>query len=417
MWLLIGVVFSVEVAADDPSAGANGIRQVESKHLTLYTDLPPDEEVDALPEIFDQAFPQWCAYFGIDEKQHAAWHVRAHLIKSRERFEAAGLLPPGGQSFKSGYAAKDALWILEQPTTYYRRHLLLHEGTHAFMLALVGDVGPPWYAEGVAELLATHRYDDGKLTLNHFPVEPGDVLKWGRIEMVAADYAARRAKTLPKVFAYDPRTDGENEWYAWVWAAAAFLDGHPRYQSRFRELPKLVREADFTEQGLRTFGNDWNRVSEDWQLFVANLDYGYDFSRMEIDTTPGKPLAAGGATATVAADRGWQSSAVRLEAGKTYRLTASGRYQVAKEPRIWWCEPGGVTIRYYRARPLGILLAAVRADEPTSNESSGLIRPLVVGLETTFTAPRDGTLYLRINDSAGSLADNEGSLTVEIVAK
>jgi hypothetical protein len=416
IWLIVHLVCATDAAAEPP-AGANGIRQVAAKHVTLYTDLPADEEVDALPRVFDQAFPQWCAYFGVDKTQRAAWHVRAHLIKSRERFEAAGLLPPGGQAFKSGFATSEAVWILEQPTAYYRRHLLLHEGTHAFMLALVGDVGQPWYAEGVAELLATHRLDDGHLKLNYFPTEPGEVLKWGRIEIVAADYAARRAKTLHKVFAYNPRTDGENEWYGWAWATATFFDGHPRYRERFRQLPKHVREADFTDQVMRAYGDDWARVSEDWQLFVANLDYGYDSARMEIDFAPGKPLPDGGASATVAADRGWQTSGVRLEAGKPYRLAAGGRYQVAKEPRIWWCEPGGVTIRYYRSRPLGILLAAVRSDEPNANEPSGLIRPIVVGLGTTLTAPRDGTLYFRINDSAGGLADNEGSLTVEMVAK
>ena len=47
------------LAADPPAA--SGIRQIRSKHLTLHTDLPPGPEVDALGEVFDQAFPQWCA--------------------------------------------------------------------------------------------------------------------------------------------------------------------------------------------------------------------------------------------------------------------------------------------------------------------------------------------------------------------
>jgi hypothetical protein len=74
-----------------------------------------------------------------------------------------------------------------------------------------------------------------------------------------------------------------------------------------------------------------------------------------------------------------------------------------------------VTIRYYRSLPLGILLAAVRADDAGPNEPSGLLKPLVVGLESTFTAVSAGTLFFRINDSAGSLADNAGSLAVEIM--
>ena len=56
-----------------------------------------------------------------------------------------------------------------------------------------------------------------------------------------------------------------------------------------------------------------------WQAFVATLDYGYDFDRMAIDFRRGKPLA-GPLTVEIAADRGWQSSGVRLEAGKSYQL-------------------------------------------------------------------------------------------------
>jgi hypothetical protein len=265
--------------------------------------------------------------------------------------------------------------------------------------------------------LATHSLVDGRLTLNYFPRNRDEVSKWGRIEIVQTDYAARRAKALPKVFTYNPRVDAENEWYGWSWAAAAFLDNHPRYRARFRQLPKLVTRPNFHDEVQRTFAGDWPRAQDDWRLFVANLDYGYDFARMEIEVKAAQPLDADSTRAAVAADRGWQSSGIRLEAGRKYQLRASGRYQVAKEPRVWWCEPGGVTIRYYRGLPLGILLAAVRDDDGREKSTLGLLNPIVVGLETTLVAPRSGTLYLRINDSAGSLADNAGSLEVEIAPR
>ena len=44
------------------------------------------------------------------------------------------------------------LWLHDQPTAYYRRHLLLHEGTHVFMASFLGGCGPGWYMEGTAEL-------------------------------------------------------------------------------------------------------------------------------------------------------------------------------------------------------------------------------------------------------------------------
>ena len=46
---------------------------------------------------------------------------------------------------------------------------------------------------------------------------------------------------------------------------------------------------------------------------------------------------------TIAADRGWQSSGVWLEAGKTYRMTARGRYQIAVEKSADVERPGRVS--------------------------------------------------------------------------
>ena len=189
-WALSGNVAGQDV--DRPGA----IRRLTSTHLTLYTDLPSSPEVDALPQLFDQAFPQWCAYFGIDPAQHANWRVRGYLMCSREAFAAAGFIPGNLPDFASGYSISDSIWCLDQSSEYYRRHLLLHEGTHAFMHSLVGGVGPAWYAEGMAELLATHLLVDGKLKLNYFPTVRVEVSKWGRIEIVQTDYAVRKAKTL-----------------------------------------------------------------------------------------------------------------------------------------------------------------------------------------------------------------------------
>jgi len=116
----------------------------------------------------------------------------------------------------------------------------------------------------------------------------------------------------------------------------------------------------------------------------------------------------------VAADRGWQSSGARLEAGRRYSLVAKGRCQLADQPKTWWSEPGGVTIEYYHGQPLGILLAAVRPDDQDPRQSTPLVKPIVVGLTTAIEPSQSGTLFLRINDSAGKLADNAGSLQVKI---
>jgi hypothetical protein len=436
--LLLTLIALVPIAAaaappiDDARVAAAGIRILPGKRLTLYTDLA-GEEIDRLPAVFEQAFPQWCKYFGVKESDHADWHVTGCLMKDKARFAAAGLVPGDLPPFEHGYSTGKTLWLYEQPSDFYRRELLLHEGTHCFMFTLLGDCGPPWYMEGLAEYLGTHRLADGRLTLGYMPRSRDEAPQWGRVRIIQDAVAQRRALKLKAVTEFSKTAHRETGPYAWCWAAVTLLDRHPRYRDRFHQLLRFVREPDFNERFYRLFEPDWQELCEEWQLMVANMEYGYDVERSAVDFTPGKIEAGPEArTITIAADRGWQNTGLRLEAGKTYRLTASGRYQVAKSsplplgegqgvraaesksPQTWWSEPGGVSIRYYQNRPLGILLAAVRPDHPPANSTTALIRPTVVGLGTTFSPSETGTLFLKINDSPGELDDNAGELKVEV---
>jgi hypothetical protein len=398
---------------DDARAKAHGIRKLEGRHLTLFTDLPIDPEVERLPELFDQAAPQWCSYFNLAEEKVDAWRVRGHLMKEKERFLASGLLPDELPDFVNGYSSSlNELWWYDQPSVYYRRHLMLHEGTHAFIFNTFGTCGPPWYKEGMAELLGTHALDDGKLRLGVFPSHPEDVRSWGRVHLVRNAVAARRLLPLSEVMQYGSQAHLETEPYGWCWAATAFLDGHPRYRERFRKLPAELRGKDFDRRVLAVFADDWRELNEEWQVFADGIEYGYDLARNSVEFNPGHPLPDDGKEVTVGADRGWQSSGVRLETGITYRIAATGRYQLAAGPPVWWCEPNGVTIRYWHGRPLGQLLAAVRYDDPEA--TNGLLHPIVAGLGTELTPERSGTLYLRVNDSPAELADNVGTLEVAV---
>lgn len=404
------------VEVDEARAAALGIRKLTGKRLTLFTDLAPDEEIDVLPLVFDQAFPQWCEYFGVDPSDHPDWNVTGFLIDHEETFRQAGLMPESLPPFKHGFSWNYDLWLYEQPSAYYRRHLLLHEGTHSFMNTILRGCGPPWYMEGMAELLGTHLWHEGRLKLNYMPDSREDVPMWGRVKIIKDDYAANRAKSFQGVLDYRPRANLHTEPYAWCWAAAALLDGDPRYRERFRQLSRLVLKPDFNARFRRLMGDDWDALAEQWQVFIADMEYGYDVARAAVDLTPGQALPEAGASVRVEAARGWQTSGLRVEGGVTYRVRASGRYQVAQQPQIWWCEPGGVSIRYYKGRPLGMLLAAVCASPARPEEPSGLLRPVGIGLGATLTPTHSGTLFLRINDSAAELADNAGTLTVHVKA-
>lgn len=398
---------------DDAAVAAEGIRKLSGRWVTLYTDLPAAKEIDDLPALFDAAVPQYCRYFGIDEASLGPWRATACVMKDRERFVRANLLPPEIPAFQFGYARNYDLWLDDQPSDYYRRHLLLHEGVHCFMNTQLGACGPPWFMEGTAELLATHHWDGRALSLGVVPRHKEDVPMWGRIKIIRDELAAKRGKRIDAVLDLRPTAYLENDAYAWSWALAVLLDHHPRYQARFRQMQKHVLDKQFNEKFRQAFADDWAELAEHWQLFVMTLEYGHDAARDSATFAAGKPPAPG-ATCEVAADRGWQSSGWAVEAGKSYTLRASGRYQVAAEPKPWPCEPGGVTIRYYQGRPLGMLLMGIRPDAPATGLSA-LLRPsLEVGLGCTFTAERSGTLYFKINELPSEWADNAGSLQVEI---
>jgi hypothetical protein len=158
------------------------------------------------------------------------------------------------------------------------------------------------------------------------------------------------------------------------------------------------------------FRRDRAQLEAEWPAFVATLDHGYDFERMAINFERGQPLGSTPHTVTIDAGRGWQSSGAWLEAGKSYRVTATGRYEIANDGEPWPCEPGGVTIDYHAGRPLGMLLGAI--DGRTGDAT--LAEPFGIGLETVISPTADGTLYLRVNDSPAQLNDNRGTLSVTI---
>lgn len=408
-------------SVDNGRVAAAGIRKLSGRHLVLYTDLPSQPEIDSLPALFDAAVPLWAEYFRINMRETADWQVRGFLIRDRVKFQALGLLP-ADRELVHGYATGSDIWVLDQPTDYYRRHLLLHEGTHAFMTRFLGGCGPGWYSEGMAELLGTHRKGAGgeensSLQVGIMPQNREEVPMLGRVKLVRDALAADHLRTLPAILTIDNRTEQlDSETYAWCWAAAKFLDAHPRYQARFRKLQRQVQKSDFNQRVRRAFSADWNELLAEWQAYIAALDYGYDFERMAIDFERGTPLAGRPRQVDIAADRGWQSSGVWLEAGKSYEVTARGRYQIALQKtdgadRPWPCEPGGVTIEYHDGRPLGMLLGAIVPDD--GNEAT-FGEPLAIGLGAKLKPEVSGTLYLRVNESAARLGDNRGRLTITI---
>jgi hypothetical protein len=399
-------------------AAALGVRELIGKHLHLWTDVPSSPAVDELPQVFDAAIGPWCDYCDMSPNKADSWQVQGYLIHDRSKFAALGVLPDQRRDYVNGYAVGNQMWLDEQPSDYYRRHLLLHEGTHAFMLAHLGSAGPGWFMEGIAEMLATHRWKDGQLELGIFPASKAEVPMWGRIRILREAVAAGRPLVLGEVLAIDNRRVLGVDSYAWCWALCEFLDSHPRHGPQFRKLLNLVRRSDFNDRFRRLFHGDWDELETEWEAFVAAVDYGYDTQRMAMKFAEPVPVDQP-ATTLIATDRGWQAAPWLLRGGHRYTLSATGRYVIARDSEPWPCESNGVTIHYHAGHPLGMLLGVLRSDQPEGKvpAEDSFAKPQAIGLQAILSPHEDSILYLRVNDSPAELVDNEGGVQVEIVSE
>jgi len=405
---------------------AVGIRTYESKRLRLHTDIDPQAARELLPCI-DAVYDAWVDYFGPlpPNREGTEYQVTGYVMKDQTLFRAAELLPEDLPQFLHGRHRGAEFWLNEQESAYYRRHLLIHEATHCFMTALPDVQAPAWYMEGMAELFGAHRFGpDGRIEFRVMPDAEEGFSGFGRVRMVRADVSAGRLLSLDEIDALVPGDFLENSNYGWSWALCKFLDAHPRYRDRFRALGRLTTGTQFAAKLGESYRADLDDLATEWTLFAANLQFGFDFERAAIDFRAGTP-PANDETAVpleVKSDRGWQSSGVLVEQGREYEVSAAGQVTLAPKPVPWISEPQGVSIFYSEGRPIGQLLGAIRIESPAEAapvegarlRARSMLDVLVIGRSARFTAPVTGTLYLRVNDFWRSLADNEGTYSVEI---
>ena len=261
------------------------------------------------------------------------------------------------------------------------------------------------------------------------PQAASDVEQLGRIEAIRRLRAAGEMPGLDDVFAAEGSAHGDMALYASSWAAAAMLSLHPRYVEAFVATEREGLERDFSTRLTRSPGWDAAKAARDFDAFTDDVDYGYDFSRSAIDWAEGKPFDGSRAARRVVevdAARGWQNSGLRLTRGQRYTVRAQGRAKVGQASACHQeasacqleTEPDGISIDWYRGRPLGRLLAAQWADSPGGPEAAQGPRPrfLIVaeGAAGDFVAPVDGPLFFKLNEPPGDLADNVGGFSAEI---
>ncbi|GIX00858.1 MAG: hypothetical protein KatS3mg111_4190 [Pirellulaceae bacterium] len=419
---MVGVLMLVAtnpwaVYAQSSPADPSEFLQVEGAHIRLITDLPHEAEAHELVQCFDLAVEHWRNRFQVPPSQVGQWKCTACIMLERQRFEQAGLISTSIPEFPYGFQYGDQLWVSEQPSAYYRRHLLLHEGTHWFMWRKYGTVGPPWLMEGMAEWLATHRWDPRgpTLDLGIIPHTKNEVPYWGRVKLIQDQLVDGQAPSLETVLRYDTSAHRRVEAYAWSWAAVLFFAHHPQTRGAFERLlrDELPPGTASTRQLFRQLQPRWPELRAAWSAWVTELDYGADLSRMAISLAPCPPLTTAQRT-TIDAAGGWQSAGCCVAAETMVEIVAEGQFTLADAPRPWWATPDGVTLEYYRGQPLGKLLLVVLGpidQEPAVTER---LRIIPVGGRATVKLERGGELFFRLNEATGDLSDNRGTITIDI---
>ena len=172
-------------------------------------------------------------------------------MQNKERFQQAGYWDPALPDFINGYALGQRLWLFDQTSPYYRRHLLLHEGVHALMHSLFGAAGPPWYAEAWP---SCWQRTTGRTASSRFPISPAIRTRCnsaGGSSLSAPDLAAGRPLSVAEVFALTVGRICASRPMPGTGRLAALLDGNPRFRDRFRQAP----DCSATATSTRGFAN------------------------------------------------------------------------------------------------------------------------------------------------------------------
>ncbi|MFN5469127.1 MAG: hypothetical protein ACK5ZC_18225 [Pirellulaceae bacterium] len=394
-----------------------GLREVNSAHLRMITDLPPDPEIDELPEIFDQAIPQWFDGFAITPAPLPKEKLKLLLFRDRAKMEQMGLIDASLPPFPNGYQRGPIMYVAEPPSAYYRRHLVLHEGTHWFMETFLGGYGPPWIAEGLAERWATHRWDRKQLQMKTIPENRDEYPYWGRFRFIREQLAAGKAPSLESIMRFSERSAMEVEMYAWSWSAVCFFDSQPALQQSLTDaLKENPRDGmGFNRRIFQNLRDRWPWVRMQWEGMLDRFDYGFDLQQdspailQNLPTPQTLPV-----TLKIAAGTGWQATGVRMEEGQRVTIRAVGRVQLGETTRSWWSEPQGVTLRYTRSNPLGSLIATVAPFHDTEPKQTMTWQHQRVGKQAELEATAGGELLLEINELPSGRKDNQGEYVVTI---
>lgn len=394
------------------------LQQLRGKFIEIVTDIPLDSDVQQWPLVVDAAIPIFCRFWQVDPQQVEGWQVKAFVMSAKEPFRRRGLIPEAVPDFPHGFQFGDQVFLLNQPSSYYTRHLLLHEVVHALAFHLFGGAGPPWFMEGTAEYLATHRWTGQSLQVGVIPDRKETFPYWGRFKMIDKRRNENQALSLMGVLRFNQGADRFVEPYAWTWAAMQLFNAYPEYRQHVIASGALGNDmsVEFTKRFYQSMGTDWQTAQSRWRVLIDDFNYGFDWTtnRLAIDLQnpywneqPSK--------LEVVASRGWQSTGLIFKGGTRLRIAATGTITLGQEPRPWISTPEGITFKYHRGLPIGKLIATWLPIDPGKQQTVDPLAIIEIDDGTILSTPVDSWLLLKVNENPAELSDNDGNYEVRLI--
>jgi len=410
-------------ALDREKLLAEGLRVVESKHLVLVTDLPADAVTD-FPLLADALFATLERRLGklVPDVGGRIFQVTGFLMDAPERFDRAGVLPPEQYAIRHGRHLGYRFWMNNQTADYYRRHLMLHEFVHCFLMCEFGmqDIPPLWYTEGIAEYYATHQINTD-VAKSEFGVLPNSLKGfegWLRITEIKRHFSLEPSETgeltgiLPLQTVLHPpdSTFVTDSQYAHAWAIVWLINHHPQLKTAFALVGATRTRRQFEDALAKIPKTTWTQMDQIWPLYLDGLEEA-DVNAVRFPLLNDSKAATLPLEFELEAGKQWVSTSLALQKDREYALECSGRYVVEKTTRPWISEPNGITIDYVRGRPLGEVIAAI-----VSADGTKTTRHIPIGTARTLKSPIDGILWLQVNDHWAQRENNEGTVQVRVSA-
>jgi len=372
--------------------GTADVRSHVSRNFRIVTDLPVPEATELLVRL-ETMLELVSLYYGPRIRRPIDMYVAQEIDEWPDAWQDR-MSPDGIEQIRNGrgYTYTRFLDIgsrtVDSAAIVYtsgRDGLAQHEAVHAYCMLAFGRTGPIWYREGMAEVGRCWRNDDTAVQASTQLLQYVRSTEPRSLSAIVNDSVQAAADT------------DENS--VWRWALCHLLGCNENYTRRFKTLGLALltgQDIDF----WHVYGSQSPEIEFEFRLFLKHLETGY---RVDLCSWDWKTVAAaprrGGARSRIQARRGWQASRATVAAGQEFRFDATGEWSIDSD-RSPVSADGN-------ARGGGRLVGCILSDYTLSDEFE-------LGRTGTFVAPVDGSLFLRCRDLWGEVADNHGTINVQI---